>query len=154
VAAFLAPVYSLMLESVPGLLYAATWADPHGDFMVSGTPDVIYAMVVSTLLGVLPTGLLLYGTFLVLRSPREHRAWVGPAAFGAAIVLAFLRYSWVFPSYAAVKATYLLPAMLPASYAVVVALDRFGARTRSALRGALLAIGTVVAAITWWGWWW
>ena len=97
---------------------------------------------------------LLYGTFLVLRSPREHRAWVGPAAFGAAIVLAFLRYSWVFPSYAAVKATYLLPAMLPASYAVVVALDRFGARTRSALRGALLAIGTVVAAITWWGWWW
>jgi len=57
------------------------------------------------------------------------------------------------PRYSAVKASYLLSALLPVGLAlgIGVATARPGARV--ALRCALLAIGGYATFLTWYGWW-
>jgi hypothetical protein len=52
-----------------------------------------------------------------------------------------------------VKASYLLPALLPLSYALCVGIGAVGGRARDALRLTLLSIAVLATAITWDGWW-
>lgn len=155
-AALLAPsfVQPGMLRSVPGLLYASTWADGHGQFVPAAQSRAILpAGAALCLAGLLPTALAGLGLWRLARRRKQRIAWAGPLAFLALLALAFARYTWVFPQYAAVKASYFLPALLPAAAALAAGLEGVPARARAPLRAALLAIATGATAYTTWGWW-
>jgi hypothetical protein len=142
-----------MTSSVPGLLYASTWADAHGHFFTTDARLVLRAQSLLTLLGLLPTALVLLGLARILRRPRRHAAWFGPGVFAAAILVSLLGYSWSLPYYSAVKASYLLPAALPAAYALCVGLGALPRRALGLLRLALLLLAAVATGLTWYGWW-
>ncbi len=154
-AALLAPSYLApgLLESVPGLLYASTWADGHGQFLPAGVDAVLRAEAATALGGLLPTLLGLYGLLQIVRRPRLHAEWLGPFLFAALLGAAFVLQSWVFPHYSAVKASYLLPAALPACYALCVGLGALPGAWRAAARAGLLALAAGSTALTWYGWW-
>jgi len=142
-----------MLRSVPGLLYASTWADGHGQFLPARVRTVLGAASASAVLGLLPTVLVTVGAIAIARRRRDY-AWAeAPLLFGALLLAAFLVQTWVVPVYSAVKASYLLSALLPASICLAVGLERFGGRARTVLRAALLAIAAFDAGLTWYGWW-
>jgi Dolichyl-phosphate-mannose-protein mannosyltransferase len=135
-----------MLRSVPGLLYASTWADGHGEFLPSSNRSVVGAAALGALLGLVPTGLALAGLVRLVR--RRERAASAPLAFAALLGVAFLAQTWLVPRYSAVKASYLLSALLPASIALAT-----GIGGRPVWRAALLAIAVYASFLTWWGWW-
>lgn len=155
-AALLEPIFLAdgMLRSVPGLLYASTWADGHAQFLPPAVhPAILPAEAAVSLAGLLPTGLALLGAVRVLRRPRAFSAWAGALLFGVALVLAFARYAWTFPHYSAVKASYFLPALLPACLLLAVGLDAIPGRARAGLRAALLALAAASTGLFWFGWW-
>jgi hypothetical protein len=143
-----------MTSSVPGLLYVSIWADGHGGFLPIGeSPDVLRAQVAMVLAGLLPTALLLLGAVRVARQLGSHAQWLCPLILLAAMSIAFLVYSWRYPTYAAVKARYMLPALLPLTYLAGQGLTAAALPLRHLLRGALLAIAVGSTALTYWGWW-
>ena len=142
-----------MLRSVPGLLYASTWADGHGQFLPPRARGVLRAASASALGGLLPTGVGAVGLLALARRRRDYAWAAGPLAFAALLLAAFLVQTWVVPVYSAVKASYLLPALLPFSICLALGLARFGGRARTALRAALLATAAFDAGLTWYGWW-
>jgi hypothetical protein len=150
---FTAPVHTApgLQRSVPGLLHASLWADGHGQFLPSAVPAVLRAEAALSVAGLLPTGLALLGA---VRLARRRAAADAPAlVFGALLLLAFLRYAWVIPHYSAVKASYLLPALLPGLLLVVEGLAALPGRARRVVRGACVALGWAGLALTWQGWW-
>jgi hypothetical protein len=154
-AALLAPAKEApgMVRSVPGLLYASTWADGHGQFLPAQERPVLAAAAASALLGLLPTALFARGLVRVVRQRRAFAA-AGPAfGFGALLLAAFLVQTSVVPRYSAVKASYLLPALLPAAIALAVGLSASAGTVRAVLRAALLGIAAGMTALTWYGWW-
>jgi hypothetical protein len=140
-----------MVRSVPGLLYASTWADGHGEFLPSSDRRVVGAAALGALLGLVPTGLALAGLVRLVR--RRERAAAAPLAYATLLGVAFLVQTWLVPRYSAVKASYLLSALLPAALALAVGLAATGPRTRGAWRVALLAIAGYASFLTWYGWW-
>jgi hypothetical protein len=138
-----------MVRSVPGLLYASTWADGHGEFLPPGERSVVAAAALAAVLGLVPTGLALRGLVRLVR--RRDPAAAAPLAYGALLFAAFLAQTWLVPRYSAVKASYLLSALLPAAIALAVGLD--ATRARGVWRAALLAIAAYASFLTWWGWW-
>jgi hypothetical protein len=154
-AAVLAPFKEApgLVRSVPGLLYASTWADGHGQFLPSARRSVQAAAASSALLGLLPTALAVLGALRIGRHPRAYPR-VGPLfAFALLLAAAFAAQTWAVPVYSAVKASYLLPALLPAALALAAGLSAARGRARTALRAALLAIGAFATFVTWYGWW-
>lgn len=154
-AALLGPIYldPALLRSVPGLLYASTWADGHAQLLPPAqNPAILRAESVLAIAGLVPTGLALWGLVGIARDRERRAQWAGPLAFGALLTLAFLRYTWTFPQYAAVKASYFLPAMLPVALALAVGLEASG-RARAGLRAFLLAIAAASSALLFYGWW-
>jgi hypothetical protein len=142
-----------MTRSVPGLLYASTWADGHGQFLPGNVQAVVTAASLGAIFGLFPTVLGLAGLAKILRSPRL-RARVSPLlCFSALMFGAFLGQTWAVPHYSAVKASYLLSALLPASIALAVGVDAIRASRRAIARGAVLAIAAYATFVTWWGWW-
>jgi hypothetical protein len=89
----------------------------------------------------------------ILRRPRAHVAWLAPLLLAAGMGVAFVRYTWLLPHYSAVKASYMLPALLPASYVLAQGLVAFGGLCRTVLRALLLLIAGASTLLTWWGWW-
>ena len=154
-ASLLAPVYQApgMLRSVPGLLYASTWADAHEQFLPASDPRVVAAEAGLALGGLLPTGLALAGLARVLRRPLAHRELLAPLALAAGLLVALLRYTWVFPAYSAVKASYLLSAALPAALCLSLGVGSVSGPRRAGLRGAFLALALACTLVTWHGWW-
>jgi hypothetical protein len=71
----------------------------------------------------------------------------------ATLSLAFLRYTWLLPHISAVKASYLLPALLPASIALAVGTEAFYGTARAAIRLILLAGALATSVALWLGWW-
>jgi hypothetical protein len=138
-----------MVRSVPGLLYASTWADGHGEFLPVADRTVVGAAALGALLGLAPTGLAIAGLVRLLR--RRVRDAAAPLAYAAILAVAFVAQTWLVPRYTAVKASYLLTALLPAAIALATGLG--AARARTAWRAALLAIGAYGSFLTWWGWW-
>jgi hypothetical protein len=59
----------------------------------------------------------------------------------------------VVPRYTAVKASYLLSALLPAALALAVGVEGASPRWRTLWRAALLAIAAYATFLTWYGWW-
>jgi 4-amino-4-deoxy-L-arabinose transferase-like glycosyltransferase len=152
-ATFLAPVYAApgMVRSVPGLLYASTWADAHERFLPAWNPRVLAAESLLAMAGLLPTGIALLGVIGVLRRPRAHAWLVASLALAGALLVALLRYSWILPAYSSVKASYLLSAGLPAAALLAVGLGGRSAAWRGVLRGALLAFALLAIGVTWIG---
>jgi hypothetical protein len=154
-AAILAPVKEApgMLRSVPGLLYASTWADGHGQFLPARSRPVLTAAAVSALLGLVPSAIAALGAFQIVRHRRTYASAAPLLAFALLLLAAFLAQTWAVPVYSAVKASYLLPALLPAALALAVGLAGVPPGARGALRAALLAIGAFATGVTWYGWW-
>lgn len=142
-----------MVRSVPGLLYATTWADGHGEFLPPTVPRVVAAAALLSIGGLLPTGLALFGVAVAWRRRREMGAAAPLFAFAALLLAAFLAQTWALPVFSAVKASYLLSALLPFALLLALGLSAAGPRTRRALRAALLLYSAAAIAVTWWGWW-
>ena len=142
-----------MVESVPGMLYASTWADAHGQFLSPRNAALGAAAALVTLAGLLPTGLALGGMLRIARTPELRARCAAPLLFAALLFAAFLLQTWLVPRYSAVKASYLLSALLLPALGLGVALAACGGFARIALRGALIAIATGSTFLTWWGWW-
>jgi hypothetical protein len=155
-ATLLQPHYTApgMTNSVPGLLYASVWADGHGSYLpIEESPQVLRAQVWMAFAGLLPTVLLLVGVVRVARNFEIQSAWLCPMILLAALFVAFLGYSLRYPTYAAVKARYMLPALLPLTYLTGQGLTAAAPSLRAWLRVALLAIAIGATALTFWGWW-
>ncbi len=151
-AALHAPVFKAegLIHSVPGLLYASVWSDAHAHFLIPVTEGVLRVESAIAWAGLIPTGLGLLGLGLLLR--RRDPRLIGPLLFAAVMGVALLRYTWILPSYSAVKASYLLPALLPVALCVACGLARLPGGWRQAGRAALLGLGVAGTAVTTWGW--
>ena len=99
----------------------------------------------------MPTGLALLGLIQLAR--RRDPLLLAPLLFAAALLGALLRYSWMLPHYSAVKASYLLPAMLPAAMCLAAGLAHCRGWRRPVLRAGLLGIALGGTLLTWHGWW-
>jgi hypothetical protein len=154
-ATLLAPAYYEpgLERSVPGLLYASAWADGHDHFLDSSRPDVRAAQVALCCAGLLPTALLALGGLRVLRRPREHARWFAALVCAPLLLLAFAAYAWRFPTYAAVKPSYLLAAVLPGAYLLGLGLTAARGAMRAALRAALVVLSLGATLVMRWGWW-
>lgn len=142
-----------MVESVPGMLYASTWADAHGQFLLVTSQAVVAAAAIAALLGLLPTGLAVSGGVRILRSASLRAKCAAPLLYAALLFTAFLVQTWLVPRYSAVKASYLLSALLAPALGIAIALGARGPILRNFLRGSLLAIAAYTTFLTWWGWW-
>ncbi len=154
-ATFFAPHHAApgLVRSVPGLLYASAFADGHGEFLPGEVPHVLAAESLLALGGIVPTLLAAAGLVRVLRAPHRFARALGPLLLGALMVAALVRYTWVLPAYSAVKASYLLPAALPAALLVACGLSGLSPRWRGPARGFCLALGLMASAVLWQGWW-
>lgn len=154
-AALVAPVHDApgMVTSVPGLLYASTWADGHARLLPAKQPQVARASALLAIGGLLPTALGCLG----LRAAWRGRRRLAPAApwllFAALLLAGFVLQSWLLPYYSAVKASYLLPALLPFALLLALGIAALPGGVRTAVRGALLAYALAAVGVTWWGWW-
>jgi hypothetical protein len=155
IAALVAPFRDApgMLQSVPGPLYAGTWADAQGEYLPTQVRVVSNAAALAAVLGLVPTLLAIAGLVRILRRRELRAAAAAPLAFGALLLAAFLVQTWVVPRYTAVKASYLLSALLPAALALAVGVEDASPRWRTLWRAALLAIAAYATFLTWYGWW-
>lgn len=142
-----------MVRSVPGLLYATVWADGQGEFLPVTERSVVGAASIGALLGLVPTVVAAIGLVRILRRPPLRAAMGAPLLFLALLFAALLAQIWVVPRFSAVKASYLLSALLPAGLALGIGVATARPRARGALRCALLAIGGYATFLTWYGWW-
>ena len=155
VAALVAPFQNApgMLHSVPGPLYASTWADGQGEFLPTQVRVVSDAAALAALLGLVPTLLAITGLVRILRRRELRAVAAAPLIFGALLFVAFLAQTWAVPRYTAVKASYLLSALLPAALALAVGMSATGPRLRTLWRSALLGVSAYATFLTWYGWW-
>ena len=142
-----------MLRPVPGLLYATTWADGHGQFLPATSRSVVTAAALCSIFGLVPSALMVAGAIRLARRRRDYAAAFGPMLFAALLVAAFLVQTWVVPRYSAVKASYLLPALLPFALALAVGLSTARGAMRGLLRAFLLLFSAFATGVTWYGWW-
>jgi Dolichyl-phosphate-mannose-protein mannosyltransferase len=139
-------------ESVPGLLYATTWADAHTMFIPASAAAMRARSALATL-GLVPSLLGAFGLVTVLRRPALRAAFGVPVACAAAILASLLVYTWIVPFYSAVKASYLLPGWLGVGALLAAGLEEIPAAWRSFARAAVLgvaAIDTIVTSAVWW----
>ena len=61
--------------------------------------------------------------------------------------------TWVVPRYSAVKASYLLPALLPFALALAVGVSSTRGVLRGFVRVFLLLFSAFATVVTWYGWW-
>jgi hypothetical protein len=149
------PVYSApgLVRSVPGLLWASTWADGHAQFLPASYPRVVSAAAFASIGGIVPALLALLGLVRVATHWRAFAAAAGPLFFLALLVASLLRYTWVIPSFSAVKASYLLSAMFPATLLLAIGVGGLHPGWRALARGCVLALSTAMTLVFWYGWW-
>jgi hypothetical protein len=148
------PVYSApgLVRSVPGLLWASTWADGHAQFLPV-QPRVTSAAALTSMAGAIPALLVLLGIARVLRDRRAYAAAAGPFLFLALLFVSLLRYSWVIPAFSAVKASYLLSAVFPTTLLLAIGMERLDLRWRALARSAVLFASLGMTFVFWYGWW-
>jgi tetratricopeptide (TPR) repeat protein len=137
-----------LLHSVWGSLYLNAWSDSQRESDVAPTPasrqHELRVRRWLALLGLPPTLLALVGGALAGRDVwrgRRRGAYVPLLALTAAGLLALARFSWGMPTWAALKASYLLPVSL--AFALFLARGVEGLAERS--RGAAVAGGALLA---------
>jgi 4-amino-4-deoxy-L-arabinose transferase-like glycosyltransferase len=131
------------MTSVWGLTYASMWYDAHSH-RIPGRfhRDGIYAGPLLTLLGIVPTALVVAGFLAALWGLLRRRGNTPDASLvvmAIAGLLTFVTFTWKAPSAAAVKASYLLPLVVPAAV--------FFARGVGLLSARLRAAGLLVSAV-------
>lgn len=152
-ATFLAPTYRAegMTRSVPGLLYASTWADAHSQFLQPLTRSVLLAETALAISGLLPTAIGMYGICCCARR-RDVRLFA-PMALGALLVVGQFHYAWIVPHYSVVKASYFLSATIAAALALALGLDALRGRWRQGVRIAFVVLSLSGSALTWYACW-
>jgi Dolichyl-phosphate-mannose-protein mannosyltransferase len=151
-ATFLEPNYRAegMTRSVPGLLYASTWADAHVQFLRPLRPSILRAESGMAIAGLLPTAIAVYGLALCVR---RRAGLFAPLLLGGVLVASMLRFAWIVPSYAALKASYLLAGTLPAALALAVGLEALRERWRGIVRTGFVVLSVSGSALTWYACW-
>jgi hypothetical protein len=140
-------VWNESMQSVWGLTYAAFWYDPFGHRIpLRFHRTEVWAGPLLTLLGLVPTGLMLLGfaaatgDLIRLGSAAAH----APLTVFAWLTLgAFVAITWYAPSMVAVKGSYLLPALVPAAAFFARVLGLLPGRARK----PALALATVPAVV-------
>ena len=155
------PLAPHLLHSVWGTLYLNVWADTYRESDVEPTPELETrerrVTSLMALLGLLPTALAGGGAILAaldLRSGRRRTAYLPLLLLSAAGLAAFVRFSWGMPTWAALKASYLLPLSLPYAAFLCRGVEALAARgggawrwaAPAALTGVCLAAGVVATA--------
>jgi len=142
------PLAPHLLGSVWGSLYANLWSDNYRESdrgralaFQSGTPRPVRALL---LLGLLPTGLALAGAALALRdvaAGRRRAVYVPLLWLAAGMLFAQALFAWQIPTWAAIKATYLLPASLSFAVFLVRGWEGLAASAPQAASAALAGLG-------------
>jgi len=136
-------VWNTSMQSVWGLTYASLWYDAFTHRIpLRFHHDGIWAGPTLTLLGLVPTGIMLFGFggALVALVRQRGRSPDAPLVVMAVIALAAVTViTWFAPAMVAVKGSYLLSLILPAAV--------FFARGVSALPGPL-RVGSLVISTT------
>jgi tetratricopeptide (TPR) repeat protein len=142
------PLAPHLLHSVWGSLYLSTWAETHLEPSAELRDWELQLRSALALLGLLPTALALLGAGLALRELRrgQQREVTIPllalCGFGAAAAVAF---SLRVPTWAALKASYLLPLSIAAAVFLCGALAWIATRSRTLYRALLSALAGVAA---------
>jgi hypothetical protein len=135
------------MASVPCLVYAGLWYDPFAQRVpIVRHRDREWLGPVLTALGLVPTLLVAAGLALAARELGRTRGRSRDAPLVAMAALAaanFAAFSWIAPSLAAAKASYLLPLAAPSAVFFARAAEALPARLRAA---ALAASGVAAAA--------
>jgi hypothetical protein len=154
-AALLMPYYKApgLMESVPGLLYTTLQADGLGDFMPASRDRASHSGATLAIAGILPSALALAGFARAIRRPARYGWLAGPSLFAGLLAMAFVYYTVALPRYSAVKASYLLGALLPATSALGIGLEAASPRWRGLLRLLLLLVAVCDVWILWQGRW-
>ncbi len=139
-----------MTTSVPGMLHTAVWADGHGHYLWL-TREVRVAAGVASAAGLLATALGIFGVVRLVR--RGAGGELGSLLFLGLLLVALLRYTWVLPTYSAVKASYLVAALLPMGLVFAEALRSLAGWRRTLARGFLLLLALGDVALMRFGWW-
>lgn len=142
------PLSPHLLGSVWGSLYANVWYDNYRESdrdrtlqLQRGTPRPVRALLG---LGLLPTGLALAGAGLALRDVvrgRRRAVYVPLLWLAAGMLLAQALFAWQIPTWAAIKATYLLPASLSFAVFLVRGWEGLAASAPQAGSAALAGLG-------------
>jgi len=144
-----------LLHSVWGALYLNAWADTYRETDVAGGPTHLERRATSwmALLGLVPSALALGGAGLAARDAwrgRRRAVYAPLLLLCAAMLAAFVRFSWGVPTWAALKASYCLSLSLP--YGVFVArgiegLEWLPAAWQRAAPGVALAVVSLAACL-------
>jgi 4-amino-4-deoxy-L-arabinose transferase-like glycosyltransferase len=141
-----APHRNVDMTNVWGLTYASTWYDAFGHRIpLAFHRDGVWAGRLLALLGLIPTGAMLFG---FARASSEALRWHGESddaplvAMAWAGLVAFVSFTYVSPTIGAPKAIYLLPVAVPATLFFVRCVQSLPA----VARGVVLA-GSAAAAL-------
>lgn len=138
------------MANVWGLLYASTWYDPFGNrILLPNHRDEVLTGPLLTFLGLVPTVLMLIGFSAAVKDAllRRGRSPDAPLVIMALIGVGLLvAFTWRAPSMVAVKASYLLPVIIPAAVFFARGTLLFGRRGRIPLV-ALSALAALAAAL-------
>jgi len=123
------------MTNVWGLAYASIWYDAQGHRIpLEFHRDGVYTGPLLTLLGILPTALMLLGFGLAASEAVRKRGRSDDAPlvvlFGVGVGF-FVAFTWWAQSVVAVKASYLLPLSVPAAVFFARGVTRIGARWRT-----------------------
>jgi hypothetical protein len=142
------PLAPHQLRSVWGSLYASAWFDTHREsdreralWLQRGTPAGVRTLL---LLGLLPTALTLAGAALAMRDVvrgRRRGVYLPLLWLAAGMLAAQAVFAWQMPTWAAIKASYLLPASLPFALFLARGFEALLARARAFAAVALAGLG-------------
>jgi len=141
--------YSAMRESIPTGLYANTWFDGFGGFAL---PPVTYSEAsrragqLLLTLGLIPTGVMILGFFVALRT-LVRKGWDDACVANlfalAAMAAVVVHGTRSVPTQATVKATYLMPVSVSFAFLLALGLHHLSRRAPRALRAAAAACAVV-----------
>jgi 4-amino-4-deoxy-L-arabinose transferase-like glycosyltransferase len=138
------------MGNVWGLLYASTWWDAFGHRVpMQFHRDDVRSARVLMLLGLVPTGAMLAGFVLAVREALRRRGRSDDAPLVVvwlAGLAVFLSFTWIAPSVAAVKSSYLMPLVVPGAAFFARACAAAGRRVR-ALVLTVSAAAALAAAV-------
>jgi len=138
------------MTNVWGLAYASIWYDAQGHRIpLEYHRDGVYTGPLLTLLGIVPTALMLFGFGLAVADAIRRRGRSDDAPlvvlFGIGIAF-FVAFTWWAQSVVAVKGSYLLPLSVPAAVFFARAVTRIRPRFRP-LTLALCTLAALASAV-------
>jgi 4-amino-4-deoxy-L-arabinose transferase-like glycosyltransferase len=138
------------MTNVWGLAYASIWYDAQGHRIpLAFHRDGNRTGPLLTLLGIVPTGVMLFGFVLALVETVRRRGRADDAplvALWCTGIAFFVAFTWWAQSVVAVKGSYLLPLSVPGALFFASGVNRLGARARPWIL-AVSAAAAIAAAV-------